>query len=281
MSSDHVVATWPGGWRAIRVSLDWTSRKGHLVLIDPLGGRSHLWFRVKSDQYRFGSDLQISLHTDTTQVGVDRIPRTIGEVSVPAISQEHARRLLWLVLTTLPAPDDPGEVPRDLYSLGYPLQAPLDFVEEARQTRELSGGNTLGFDLSSRSGFFLRVHQSATAIWVGSTPSSSALRYALAWRLERGMSVEWPGERILSGDCPAYCVQGPSLRVGSLISFGDTIEEALRNTPFLIWPGDEAEWERRWLEPGDLTFDADLFRMFGDPCPIWWSQERFEEWVGE
>lgn len=95
-----------------------------------------------------------------------------------------------------------------------------------------------------------------------------------------GASYEPPLKRVdtrwVASEKPAswYIMDAAEVVVGA----GDTLRNALRDVPFLVWPGERAEWEAKHFKAGTFTYDPALSHALGEMPPWFWPDEAFLEW---
>ncbi len=77
-----------------------------------------------------------------------------------------------------------------------------------------------------------------------------------------------------NGAASWYVVNGNDAVVGA----GRTPVEALRDVPYLVFPGEEEAWRKKRFNPGRFVFDPELYLLLDDWTPFFWDDAAFVEW---
>lgn len=191
-----------------------------------------------------------------------------------------ARKFGWFCQQTIPEAFLSGDLPYGAPLFGLPLLVDRgDEIRTAlgpgsevdRLAREALSGATNLRDLARQisrkldeAGLGIELLGDGWQIHAGGTPLQI---------LPRG--PKWSEGRQRFPDA-RWSILGPIPMMGGseIVSAGKTPWEALEAAR-LMWPGHEAEWEERNLEPGELLLDVDVYRILGDWPPCWWRWARF------
>lgn len=100
------------------------------------------------------------------------------------------------------------------------------------------------------------------------------------WTTDEGYDPPWAVRTDWiqkNGECTWYVMDGTETVVGA----GRTPQEALRDVPSFVWPGEEEAWREQRTLPGHLDVDPEVYLLLGELPPPLWEERKFEEFAKE
>lgn len=105
-------------------------------------------------------------------------------------------------------------------------------------------------------------------------------RHDARWTVGEGYEPAWVVRTDWiekNGECTWFVVDGIETVVGA----GRTPQEALRDVPAFVWPGEEEAWREKRTDPGRLDVDPEVYLILGEVAPPMWAEEKFWRFAEE